>query len=106
MAAKKGPEKCVVCQKTVYAMEKVSLEDKVFHENCFKCTHCKKKLSPGTYTALGDDFYCKPHYQQLFASKGNYSEGFGKEKPTAAWAPQTGSYGGVDLNKKAEEKKS
>jgi len=62
----------------------------------------KKKLSPGTYTAIENSFYCKPHYQQLFAAKGNYSEGFGKEKPTAAWAPQTTNYEGNKL--KAEDK--
>jgi len=102
-------EKCDVCQKTVYHMEKVSLENKIFHENCFKCAHCKKKLTPGTYTSIENSFYCKPHYHQLFAAKGNYSEGFGKEKPTANWTPSTASYEGVDLKKdaattKAEEK--
>jgi adenylyl cyclase-associated protein len=81
-------------------MEKVSLENKIFHDKCFKCAHCKKTLTPGTYTAIENTFYCKPHYHQLFAAKGNYSEGFGKEKPTAAWSPSTASYEGVDLNKK------
>jgi len=84
-------------------MEKVSVENKAFHENCFKCAHCKKKLTPGTYTALESTFYCKPHYTQLFTTKGNYSEGFGKEKPTAGWAPSTGGYTGEF--KKQEEKK-
>jgi adenylyl cyclase-associated protein len=65
----------------------------------------QKKLTPGTYTALESSFYCKPHYTQLFTQKGNYSEGFGKEKPTAAWTPQVVGYEGVDLSKKGEEKK-
>jgi uncharacterized CHY-type Zn-finger protein len=105
MAAKDTKlEKCEVCKKTVYAMEKVSVEGKSYHEGCFKCAHCKKKLTPGTYTAIESSFYCKPHYTQLFTQKGNYSEGFGKEKPTAGWNPQVGSYEGVDLNKKPEEK--
>jgi hypothetical protein len=25
-------------------------------------------------------YFCKPHFKQLFALKGNYSEGFGKNK--------------------------
>ena len=25
--------------------------------------------------------FCKPHFKQLFKSKGNYSEGFGQLKP-------------------------
>jgi len=86
-------------------MEKVSVDNKIFHENCFKCAHCKKKLTPGTYTAIESSFYCKPHYTQLFTAKGNYSEGFGKEKPTAGWTPQVAGYEGVDLSKKGEEKK-
>jgi adenylyl cyclase-associated protein len=86
-------------------MERVSVDDKVFHENCFKCEHCKKKLSTGNYTALENSFYCKPHYTQLFNAKGNYSEGFGKEKPTAAWAPSTATYDGMDLAKKLEGEK-
>jgi adenylyl cyclase-associated protein len=86
-------------------MEKVSLENKIFHDKCFKCAHCKKNLTPGTYTAIDNTFYCKPHYHQLFAAKGNYSEGFGKEKPTAAWSPSTASYEGVDLNKKDSKDK-
>jgi hypothetical protein len=103
MAAKDTKlEKCEVCKKTVYAMEKVSVEGKSYHENCFKCAHCKKKLTPGTYTAIESSFYCKPHYTQLFTQKGNYSEGFGKEKPTAGWTPQTAGYEGVDLSKKTE----
>jgi len=103
--ADKAKDTCVACKKTVYAMEKISVENKSFHENCFKCAHCKKKLSPGTYTALEDNYYCKPHYTQLFTSKGNYSEGFGKEKPTAAWTPITATYEGVDSAKKTGDKK-
>ncbi|MDP2436721.1 MAG: hypothetical protein Q8P67_13310 [archaeon] len=31
-------------------------------------------------------YYCKPHFKQLFALKGNYAEGFGGQKPQAVWA--------------------
>jgi len=34
--------------------------------------------------------YCKPHFKQLFAAKGNYDEGFGKEKLTKRWADEKG----------------
>eukprot|EP00019_Armaparvus_languidus_P011586 CAMPEP_0168582618 /NCGR_PEP_ID=MMETSP0420-20121227/2085_1 /TAXON_ID=498008 /ORGANISM="Pessonella sp." /LENGTH=1007 /DNA_ID=CAMNT_0008617131 /DNA_START=103 /DNA_END=3126 /DNA_ORIENTATION=+ len=30
-------------------------------------------------------FYCKPHFKQLFKSKGNYDEGFGKEQHKTKW---------------------
>jgi len=101
MAKPAPPEKCIVCSKTVYAMEKVSVEGKVFHEGCFKCAQCKKKLSPGTYTGIENTYYCKPHYTQIFTSKGNYSDGFGLEKPTANWAPSTATFEGSDTKKPA-----
>jgi hypothetical protein len=30
----------------------------------------------GNYAALNGVFYCKPHFKQLFAVKGNYTDGF------------------------------
>jgi hypothetical protein len=39
---------------------------------------CKllNNLQLGNYAALNGVFYCKPHFKQLFAVKGNYSDGF------------------------------
>jgi len=67
---------CVVCTKTVYALEKISVEEKVYHKNCLRCGHCDKILSLGNYAGVNGLFYCKPHFKQLFALKGNYSDGF------------------------------
>ena len=53
-----------------------------------KCEECGKTLGLGNYAALSGKYYCKPHFKQLFALKGNYSEGFGEEKPTAKWQPK------------------
>jgi hypothetical protein len=33
-------------------------------------------LQLGNYAALNGVFYCKPHFKQLFAVKGNYTDGF------------------------------
>jgi len=56
-------------------MEKIVVDQKIFHDKCFKCAHCNKKLEPGTFLAgHHGNFYCKPHYHSLFMSKGNYSE--------------------------------
>jgi len=56
-------------------MEKIVVDNKIFHDKCFKCTQCNKKLEPGTYVAgHHGNFYCRPHYTSLFMSKGNYSE--------------------------------
>eukprot|EP01119_Soliformovum_irregulare_P003662 TRINITY_DN1455_c0_g1_i1.p1 TRINITY_DN1455_c0_g1~~TRINITY_DN1455_c0_g1_i1.p1 ORF type:complete len:618 (+),score=158.76 TRINITY_DN1455_c0_g1_i1:238-2091(+) len=85
-------EKCTACAKTVYATEKVVVDDKetkrVYHKTCIRCKECNKVLGLGQYSALEGTFYCKPHFKQLFHSKGNYDEAFGKEKASGKWAPQ------------------
>lgn len=68
-------EKCHVCAKTVYAMEKIVADDVVFHKNCLKCSECQKTLGLGNYASLAGKYFCKPHFKQLFMAKGNYSEG-------------------------------
>jgi len=84
-----GGDKCNTCSKTVYATERIVVEDKedkkIFHKACFKCTHCSVVLTLGNYAGLAGQFFCKPHFKQLFASKGNYDEGFGKQKHSAKW---------------------
>lgn len=67
---------CCICSKTVYPMEKITADDKILHKTCLRCLHCNKVLSLGNYAALNGGFYCKPHFKQLFALKGNYSDGF------------------------------
>eukprot|EP01105_Mastigella_eilhardi_P012061 TRINITY_DN2775_c0_g1_i1.p1 TRINITY_DN2775_c0_g1~~TRINITY_DN2775_c0_g1_i1.p1 ORF type:complete len:265 (+),score=71.88 TRINITY_DN2775_c0_g1_i1:90-884(+) len=79
--------KCAFCGKAVYAMEALHVDKAVFHKSgCFRCLHCKSTLSPGSYASLGGKFYCKPHFKQLFALKGDYSRAFGEEKPADKWA--------------------
>ncbi|XP_013911136.1 PREDICTED: LIM domain-containing protein 2 isoform X1 [Thamnophis sirtalis] len=78
-------ETCSACQKTVYPMERLVADKFVFHNYCFCCKHCHTKLSLGSYAALHGEFYCKPHYQQLFKSKGNYDEGFGRKQHKQLW---------------------
>uniref|UniRef100_A0A8C5SAD6 LIM domain containing 2 n=2 Tax=Elapidae TaxID=8602 RepID=A0A8C5SAD6_LATLA len=66
-------------------MERLVADKFVFHNYCFCCKHCHTKLSLGSYAALHGEFYCKPHYQQLFKSKGNYDEGFGRKQHKQLW---------------------
>lgn len=79
-------EVCAVCTKAVYLTEKLAADGVVFHKSCFKCSQCAKTLSLGNYASLEGVYYCKPHFKQLFALKGNYSEGFGLQKPQEIWA--------------------
>lgn len=45
-----------------------------------------RRRSLGSFAALQGEFYCKPHFQQLFKSKGNYDEGFGRKQHKELWA--------------------
>ncbi|XP_019751840.1 LIM domain-containing protein 2 [Hippocampus comes] len=79
-------EVCSSCEKTVYPMERLVADNQVFHSTCFCCKHCNTKLSLGSFAALQGEFYCKPHFKQLFKSKGNYDEGFGRKQHKERWA--------------------
>ncbi|WOG81229.1 hypothetical protein DCAR_0100374 [Daucus carota subsp. sativus] len=66
-------DKCTVCKKTVYPMEKVTVEGDFYHKKCFKCAHGGCSLTPSNYAALDGIVYCKPHFSQLFKEKGSYN---------------------------------
>eukprot|EP01097_Dermamoeba_algensis_P002256 TRINITY_DN1900_c0_g1_i2.p2 TRINITY_DN1900_c0_g1~~TRINITY_DN1900_c0_g1_i2.p2 ORF type:complete len:112 (+),score=25.81 TRINITY_DN1900_c0_g1_i2:103-438(+) len=85
-----GGDRCIVCAKRAYATEILKADEKVFHKTCFRCAHCNNLLKLGSYASLEGKYYCKPHFKQLFALKGNYSEGFGTEKPQEKWAKEKG----------------
>uniref|UniRef100_A0A8C5VDH7 Xin actin binding repeat containing 2 n=1 Tax=Microcebus murinus TaxID=30608 RepID=A0A8C5VDH7_MICMU len=78
-------EICILCQKTVYPMECLVADKQNFHKSCFRCHHCNSKLSLGNYASLHGQIYCKPHFKQLFKSKGNYDEGFGHKRHKDRW---------------------
>eukprot|EP00047_Mylnosiga_fluctuans_P014870 m.41701 g.41701 ORF g.41701 m.41701 type:complete len:833 (+) comp5686_c0_seq2:61-2559(+) len=80
-----NPNQCLVCHKTVYLVEKLEADGKLFHKNCFRCTECGKAVSLGSYAALEGKVFCKPHFKQLFKLKGNYNEGFGTVPHKYKW---------------------
>ncbi|KAG8374911.1 hypothetical protein BUALT_Bualt10G0044800 [Buddleja alternifolia] len=66
-------DKCAVCKKTVYPLEKVTMEGEFYHKSCFKCAHGGCFLTTSSYAALDGILYCKPHFAQLFKEKGSYT---------------------------------
>ncbi|KAJ1411833.1 Zinc finger, LIM-type [Sesbania bispinosa] len=66
-------DKCSSCKKTVYPLEKLTVEGEFYHKSCFRCTHGGCYLTPSSYSALDGYLYCKPHFSQLFKAKGSYS---------------------------------
>lgn len=71
---------CSSCSKTLYPMERMEVNGLAMHKNCFRCSHCRCNLRLGNYTVSCGKLFCGPHYKQLFLIKGNYDEGFGREK--------------------------
>ncbi|KAI4355032.1 hypothetical protein L6164_003850 [Bauhinia variegata] len=66
-------DKCSVCSKTVYPLEKVTMEGECFHRSCFRCAHAGCPLTHSNYAALDGVLYCRVHFAQLFMEKGNYN---------------------------------
>ncbi|KNA11190.1 hypothetical protein SOVF_137490 [Spinacia oleracea] len=66
-------EKCTTCSKTVYPIEKVTVENIFYHKSCFKCSHGGCSITPSNYAALDGILYCKHHFSQLFREKGSYN---------------------------------
>ena len=64
-------EKCVTCEKTVFATERCPIEGKdgevkVFHKQCLKCQfpECGKKLTMETLVNFNDQVLCKKHAKE------------------------------------------
>lgn len=37
-------QKCKACEKTVYVVDELTADNKVYHKACFRCHHCKGTL--------------------------------------------------------------
>ncbi|OAY81320.1 LIM domain-containing protein WLIM1 [Ananas comosus] len=48
MAFQGTTTKCTACDKTVYLVDKLTADNRIYHKACFRCHHCK-----GTLKALG-----------------------------------------------------
>merc|ERR1719289_802624 len=72
--AKSRQEYCAICQDPVYQNDRLDLGKFIIHQQCFRCLKCGLKLTNNNFATYGDALLCKPHYHQLFQTKGNYSE--------------------------------
>ncbi|XP_022053153.2 LIM domain and actin-binding protein 1-like isoform X1 [Acanthochromis polyacanthus] len=97
-------ETCIACLQTVYPLERLEAHKQVYHKSCFRCVHCSTKLSLGNFASLHGNIYCKPHFSQLFKSKGNYDEGFGHRPHKELWEPRAdGDENQETVNKPKEQ---
>ena len=65
-----GSEKCEGCGERVFLLERISVENHVFHRSCLKCSQCNCLLNTGDYfyDQPSDKFYCKVDYRNLVRS--------------------------------------
>ncbi|KAL7595998.1 LIM domain-containing protein PLIM2c [Lactuca sativa] len=92
-------DKCAACKKTVYPLEKVTVEGEFYHKACFRCTRGGCFLTPSNYAALDGNLFCKPHFSQLFKEKGSYSH-----LKEAVKKATTSKEGGEEATEEKEEK--
>lgn len=71
-------------------MEKHVIEGLLFHNTCFKCTTCGRKLGV-QFSRNGQDFYCGTHYAELFKLRGRYDFATGDKGPGSEKVSESGS---------------
>ncbi|KAH7729560.1 LIM domain protein variant [Aphelenchoides avenae] len=71
------PKNCTICDKIVYPVERIIASKLVYHNTCFKCCKCGKKLSPTTFNSHEKKLYCKPHFLDALHPEraGTFAEG-------------------------------
>ncbi|CAL4942612.1 unnamed protein product [Urochloa decumbens] len=66
-------DKCTACKKTVYPLEKMTMEGEPYHKTCFKCARGGCLLTTATYASHNGVLYCQNHFWQVFKETGSYS---------------------------------
>ncbi|KAG7021474.1 LIM domain-containing protein WLIM1, partial [Cucurbita argyrosperma subsp. argyrosperma] len=69
-------QKCKTCDKTVYLVDQLTADSKVYHKACFRCHHCNNTLRLFNYSSFEGVLYCKPHFDQLFKMTGSLEKSF------------------------------
>ncbi|GMH16814.1 hypothetical protein Nepgr_018655 [Nepenthes gracilis] len=69
-------QKCKACEKTVYLVDELTADGKVFHKSCFRCHHCRRTLKLSNFSSFEGVLYCKPHFDQLFKMTGSLEKSF------------------------------
>ncbi|GJN34975.1 hypothetical protein PR202_gb23694 [Eleusine coracana subsp. coracana] len=68
--------KCTACDKTVYLVDKLTADNRIYHKACFRCHHCKGTLKLANYNSFEGVLYCRPHFDQLFKRTGSLDKSF------------------------------
>ncbi|XP_053720324.1 F-actin-monooxygenase mical2b isoform X6 [Synchiropus splendidus] len=59
-------DKCHLCKRRVFMVERISADGLFFHRECFKCTACRSAIRQGShsYDSEQGKLYCKLHFDQ------------------------------------------
>ncbi|CAI9112547.1 OLC1v1013008C1 [Oldenlandia corymbosa var. corymbosa] len=74
-------QKCKACEKTVYLVDQLQADNKIYHKACFRCHHCKGTLKLSNFSSFEGVLYCKPHFDQLFKMTGSLNKSFENGAP-------------------------
>ncbi|VFQ99059.1 unnamed protein product [Cuscuta campestris] len=66
----------MACEKTVYVVDRLTADNRVYHQSCFRCHHCNATLKLGNYNSFEGVLYCRPHFDQLFKTTGSLDKSF------------------------------
>lgn len=58
-------QKCKACEKTVYLVDQLTADNKVYHKACFRCHHCKGTLKVTTIHPLALTQKKNRHFSML-----------------------------------------
>lgn len=85
-------QKCKACEKTVYLVDQLTADNKVYHKACFRCRHCNGTLKLSNYNSFEGVLYCKPHFDQLLKMTGSLDKSF-EGGPKSARADRSSDQG-------------
>ncbi|KAK6916325.1 Zinc finger, LIM-type [Dillenia turbinata] len=89
-------QKCTACNKTVYLVEQLIADKRIYHKACFRCHHCNGTLKLGNFNSFEGVLYCRPHFDQLFKRTGSLDKSFeGTPKFSAAARNVSDLFGGT-----------
>jgi hypothetical protein len=63
-------QKCVQCQKSAYAAEKIEWDQRHYHKKCFRCTQCQCQLTALNVAVFDQKIFCKTHFKEKLGSAG------------------------------------
>ncbi|PIA29367.1 hypothetical protein AQUCO_06000022v1 [Aquilegia coerulea] len=69
-------QKCKACEKTVYLVDQLAADNRIYHKACFRCHHCRNTLKLSNYNSFEGVLYCRPHFDQLFKRTGSLDKSF------------------------------